>query len=146
MAAGGRFCPTSTSLWAYLFESKTDVAELFLDSGADINVSEGVKRNLIETSLKNPSHPCNAMDIKEFLKPNLSKILIALVLPALIGLVLTFSVSGVFAVYGMLLAPGYTVYGDVVSYEWNMYILGWVPIYAAACALAPLIESRLNQS
>ncbi len=86
------------------------------------------------------------MDIKEFLRPNLTKIVTTLLLPAIIGLVLTFSISGAFAVYGMLLTPGYTLYADIAYYEWNYYILGWVPIYAAACALAPVIESRLNMS
>lgn len=85
------------------------------------------------------------MDFKEFLKPNLTKIIISLLLPALIGLILTLSLSGAFAVYGLLLTPGYTVYADIAYYEWNYYILSWIPIYTAACALAPIIEKRLKQ-
>jgi hypothetical protein len=75
------------------------------------------------------------MDIKEFLKPNITKIIITLLLPALIGLILTFSISGVFAVYGLLLTPGYTIYADIAYYEWNYYILGWIPIYLLACGV-----------
>ena len=82
------------------------------------------------------------MDIKEFLKPNLTKIVITLLLPAVIGLVLTFSISGAFAVYGMLLTPGYTLYADVAYYQWNYYIFGWIPIYLIACGIDTLILNR----
>ena len=75
------------------------------------------------------------MDIKEFLKPNLTKLAITLILPALIGLILTLSISGAFAVYGLLLTPGYTIYADQAYYEWNLYILGWIPIYLLACGI-----------
>jgi hypothetical protein len=83
------------------------------------------------------------MDFKKFLKPNLPKIIITLLLPAVIGLILTFSISGAFAVYGMLLTPGYTLYSDIAYYEWNLYILGWIPVYIAACILSPVIEKMI---
>ena len=75
------------------------------------------------------------MDIKEFLKPNLTKLVITLILPALIGLILTFSISGGFTVYGLLLTPGYTIYANQAYYEWNLYILSWIPIYLTACTI-----------
>lgn len=84
------------------------------------------------------------MDFKEFLKPTITKLVITLILPAVIGLILTLNISGAFAVYGLLLTPGYTLYADIAYYELNYYILGWIPIYLSACALDPIIEKRLS--
>lgn len=83
------------------------------------------------------------MDFKEFLRPSITKLVITLLLPAAIGLTLTLSISGAFAVYGLLLTPGYTIYADIAYYEWNYYILGWIPVYIAACILAPVIEKMI---
>ena len=84
------------------------------------------------------------MDFKEFLKPTITKLVITLLLPAVIGIIITLSISGAFAVYGLLLTPGYTIYVDSAYYEWNYYILGWILIYLSACALEPIIEKRLS--
>ena len=79
------------------------------------------------------------MDIKELLTPNIRKLGITAIIPAVLGLVLTFSITGIFAAYGLLLTPGYTIYADIAYYEWNLYILAWIPIYLTAC----LIENYL---
>ncbi len=81
------------------------------------------------------------MDIKELLTPNPKKLLITALLPAVIGMLLSFSITGAFAIYGLLLTPGYTLYADIAYYEWNYYILAWIPIYLAAC----LTESYLSK-
>ena len=66
-----------------------------------------------------------------------------MLLPAVIGIILTLSISGAFTVYGLLLTPGYTLYADIVYYEWIYYILDWIPIYISACILAPIIKKMI---
>ena len=73
------------------------------------------------------------MNINEFLKPSIPKILVTLVLPAVVYVLLTFSSEGLLDFYGCLLTPYYRVYADVLYREFNWFILFWVPFYLSAC-------------
>jgi hypothetical protein len=53
------------------------------------------------------------MDFKAFLRQTISKLSITLLLPAVIGIIIPLSISGAFAVYGLLLTPRYTLYADI---------------------------------
>jgi len=75
------------------------------------------------------------LNINEFLKPSIPKILVTLVLPAVVYVFLTFSLEGVLDFYWYLLTPYYRVYADVLYREFNWFTLLWVPFYLSACLM-----------
>jgi hypothetical protein len=81
------------------------------------------------------------MNIKELLTPTPRKLVITAILPAIIGLITTLSITGIFTVYGLLLTPGYTLYADIAYYYRNYYILAWIPLYLTA----GLVENYLGK-
>ena len=75
------------------------------------------------------------MNIKEFLKPTLDKLLITILMPVPVYFVATFSVENVLDFYWYLLTPTIKVYADVMYNEFNPFILLWIPFYLAACMI-----------
>jgi hypothetical protein len=75
------------------------------------------------------------LDIKEFLKPTIPKILITLVVPVLVYFAVTFSIENVLDFYWYLFTPWIWVYADVFYREFNPFILLLIPFYLAACMI-----------
>lgn len=75
------------------------------------------------------------MNIKEFLKPTIIKIIITLLVPVPVYLLLTGTISTVLDFYWYLFTPTIITYADVMYREFNPFILLWLPFYLAACLI-----------
>lgn len=86
------------------------------------------------------------MNIVEFLKPSLIKIGVVLVIPLVVGLLVTQRIENTIDFYGYLLTPMMPFYnGNSITYIFNKYFLLWIPFYLIACAMVMLfIQIRTN--
>ena len=75
------------------------------------------------------------MDIREFLKPTVLKLLITFVIPVPVYFAFTLSIENVLDFYWYLLTPWITVYTDVLYHKFNPFILLWIPFYLSACLI-----------
>ena len=77
-----------------------------------------------------------SMDWTELLKPNIAKIVITLIVPAIIGLLVIHRIENTVDFYGYLLTPRLALWtGEGIIYIFNRFVLLWIPFYLAACAL-----------
>jgi hypothetical protein len=80
--------------------------------------------------------PPVGFDGRGFLKPNVLKFVIALLLPAVVAAVVTRRAESVVDFYGYLLTPRLALWtGEGIVYIFNRFVLLWIPFYLAACAL-----------
>lgn len=84
----------------------------------------------------------------ELLKPNIAKIVITLIVPAIVGLLVTHRIENTVDFYGYLLTPRLALWtGSGIVYVFNRYVLLWIPFYLFACAVSIIISrSRAPQS
>lgn len=75
------------------------------------------------------------MNIKEFLKPTVSKIIITLLTPIPVYFLMTGTIATVLDFYWYLFAPTIKVYADIMYPEFNPWILAWIPFYLIACLI-----------
>ena len=77
----------------------------------------------------------------ELLKPNIAKIVITLIVPAIVGLLVTHRIENTVDFYGYLLTPrlGYWTGSDII-YVFNRWLLLWIPFYLTACAIVLLFK------
>ena len=81
------------------------------------------------------------MNIVEFLKLSLTKIGVSLVIPVVVGLLVTQRIENTIDFYGYLLSPIMPFYnGNSVTYIFNKYFLFWIPFYLIACAMVILVN------
>jgi predicted Na+-dependent transporter len=79
----------------------------------------------------------------ELLKPNIAKIVITLIVPAIVGLLVTHRIENTVDFYGYLLTPRLALWtGESIVYVFNRYVLLWIPFYLAACALVYIAGGR----
>jgi len=72
----------------------------------------------------------------DLLKPNIPKIVITLIVPAIVGLLVTHRIEKTVDFYGYLLTLRLALWtGEGIVYVFNRYVLLWIPFYLAACAL-----------
>jgi len=75
------------------------------------------------------------LNVKEFLKPTLLKMLITLLIPIPVDIIMTFSFNYILDFYWYLLTPIIGVYTDAMYREFNPFILLWIPFYLLACLI-----------
>ena len=80
------------------------------------------------------------MNIREFLKPSIIKIVITLLLPIPVYFVMTGTIASVLDFYWYLFTPTINVYADVMYRMFNPWILAWIPFYLAACMIETLYK------
>lgn len=75
------------------------------------------------------------MDVRDFLKPTVLKLLITLFMPVPVYFAFTQNIENVLDFYWYLLTPWITVYTDVLYKKFNSFILLWIPFYLSACLI-----------
>jgi hypothetical protein len=86
------------------------------------------------------------LDLLKLLKPRPLKIGGALVIPAVVGLLVTRRIESTIDFYGYLLTPMISHYnGNSIYYTFNVYFLLWMPFYLIACAIVlPIRQIRMK--
>lgn len=86
------------------------------------------------------------MDLLKFLKPRPLAIGVALVIPAVVGMLVTRRIESTIDFYGYLLTPMMSYYnGNSSSYLFNVYFLLWMPFYLIACAIVlPIRQIKMS--
>ena len=85
------------------------------------------------------------INIQQILKPSPLKVVLALIVPFLAGLILTLSLDGAFGFYQLMLSPGYTTYADEAYFTFNSYLLLWVPFYILSCVVARRVKMKKSK-
>jgi hypothetical protein len=87
------------------------------------------------------------LDLVELLKPDVRKVVLALLLPVAIYTLVTFRPGGVLDFYWYLLTPrmGYWD-GTSMTYVFNRYVLLWIPIYLLSCGIVHLASAYKRTS
>lgn len=87
--------------------------------------------------------PSRTFNWVSFLKPDLLKLALVLVIPAIAALLVTGRVDTILDFYDYLLKPMMGVWtGTETVFVFNRYILLWIPFYLAACALLHLMRVK----
>ncbi|MCX6659545.1 MAG: hypothetical protein NTX81_04100 [Candidatus Bathyarchaeota archaeon] len=79
------------------------------------------------------------------LKPNLTKILLMLLLPFIIGYILTLSLDQAIGLYCWMLTPTFEIQADPAQQIFNQFVLLWIPFYIISCIIISGI-SRIRSS
>ena len=78
-----------------------------------------------------------------FLKPNVLKLALVLVIPAIVAILVTGRADTLLDFYGYLLMPWRGVWtGTEIVNVFNRYLLLWIPFYLAACALVYMMRVK----
>jgi hypothetical protein len=78
------------------------------------------------------------------IRPDLTKVGLALILPLIIGGLLTLSFDGALGFYGLMLTLGDTMYADVTYFQFNYFVLFWVPIYFFSCIIVQFSRTMVR--
>ena len=101
---------------------------------ADTELTESMGVNRGEGG--GPSRPFNWPN---FLKPDILKLVLVLIIPAIVALLVTGGADTILDFYGYLLTPRMGVWtGTEIVFVFNRFLLLWIPFYLAACALVHL--------
>lgn len=88
----------------------------------------------------------SSFDWSSFLKPNLPKLVTALIIPTIVALIVTGRPESVLDFYDYLLKPRIGVWtGTEINFVFNRYLLLWIPIYLAACTFMHLARGALKR-
>ena len=91
--------------------------------------------------------PYRSFDWLGFLKPNILKLVIVLIIPAIVALLVTRRLESVLDFYDYLLKPRMGVWtGTEITFVFNRFILLWIPFYLGACTLVHLAKVRRTTS
>ena len=82
------------------------------------------------------------MDVRGFLKPTVTKIILTLLIPIPVYGIFTFRLDAVLDFYYYLLTPYIQTYADVMYTKFNYFVLLWVPFYLGSCLLVDLVNRR----
>jgi len=78
-----------------------------------------------------------------FLKPDILKLALVLIIPAIVALLVTGRADTILDFYGYLLNPRTGVWtGTEINFVFNRFILLWIPFYIGACALVHLLKVK----
>ncbi len=81
-----------------------------------------------------------------FIKPNLPKLVVVLIIPTLVALTVTGRPESVLDFYDYLLKPRMGVWtGTEITFVFNRFILLWIPFYLAACTLVNMALGALKR-
>jgi hypothetical protein len=76
----------------------------------------------------------------ELLKPNIPKIVVTLIVPAIVGLLVTQRIENTVDFYGYLLTPRLALWtGEGIVYVFNRWLFLWIPFYLFACAFSLVV-------
>ena len=88
----------------------------------------------------------SSFDWLSFLKPNLPKLVTALIIPTIVALIVTGRPESVLDFYDYLLKPTMGVWtGTEINFVFNRFLLLWIPFYLAACTLMHLARGALKR-
>lgn len=89
-----------------------------------------------DTEPSDISEGSGSFDLVGFFRPNVVKVIVTLLLPAVVALLVTRKLDNVLDFYGYLLTLMMPYYdGTRITRIFNRYVLLWIPFYLAACAL-----------
>ena len=78
-----------------------------------------------------------------FLKPDLLKLALVIIIPAIVGVLVTGRADTILDFYDYLLKPMMGVWtGTEIVFLFNRYVLLWIPFYLGACALVHLMRVK----
>jgi len=84
---------------------------------------------------------------RSFLKPDILKLALVLIIPAIVGLLVTGRADTILDFYDYLLKPSMGVWtGTEITFVFNRFILLWIPFYLGACTLVHLARVRRTTS
>jgi len=87
--------------------------------------------------------PSRPFSWPSFLKPDILKLALVLIIPAIVALLVTGRADTILDFYGYLLNPRTGVWtGTEINFVFNRFILLWIPFYIAACALVHLLKVK----
>lgn len=83
-------------------------------------------------------------DWRKFLTPSVRKIVIMLVIPFIVGMLITGRLENTIDFYGYLFTPVRMVYENEAIYRRvNPFFFWWIPLYLIACSLDYLIGKHV---
>ena len=84
-------------------------------------------------------------DWRKFLAPTISKIVIMLGIPFIVGILVTGRLGNTIDFYGYLFAPMMMVYENEAMYRRvNPFFFWWIPFYLIACGLDHLLSKYVR--
>ena len=90
--------------------------------------------------------PSRTFNWLSFLKPDIVKLVLVLVIPAIVALLATGRADTILDFYDYLLKPRIGVWtGTEINFVFNRFILLWIPFYLAACTLMHLARGALKK-
>jgi len=79
------------------------------------------------------------LDWRGFLKPDIPKLVLLIVIPVIVALIVTGRPESVLDFYDYLLKPMMGIWtGTETVFVFNRYTLLWIPFYLAACVIVHL--------
>jgi hypothetical protein len=88
----------------------------------------------------------SSFDWLSFLKPNLPKLVTALIIPTIVALIVTGRPESALDLYDYLLKPMMGVWtGTEIDFVFNRFTLLWIPFYLAACVIVHLARKALKR-
>lgn len=83
----------------------------------------------------------SSFDWPSFLKPDILKLALVLIIPAIVAFLVTGRADTILDFYGYLLTPRMGVWtGTEIVFVFNRFILLWIPFYMTACTLVHLAK------
>ena len=87
--------------------------------------------------------PSRTFNWVSFLKPDPLKLALVLIIPAIVGVLVTGRADTILDFYDYLLKPRMGVWtGTEITFVFNRFILLWIPFYLGACTLVHLARVK----
>jgi len=90
---------------------------------------------------RDQSSPMQEGRVRRIFKPSPGRIALTLLMPLIVGTILTLSLEAGLAFYQLMLTPTFEMYADELYAIFNYFVLLWIPFYLLSCLIIWLLSS-----